>query len=763
MKRRKNILAVLLAVTVMATAMPGSAIAAPVDGQTTEVSAKAGTEKAEKKEQIRVISITDPKLEKGSFARGTKVKDMKLPDKLSARGYKEKDSKKAEDIKIKDVTWKTDYKEDSTAGKYTFTAQITDDYKLAKDVVLPKLTIEITEAQTKTTEKQPETKAAETKQPETKATEAKKPETKTTEKTPEVKKPETKVTEKETEVRKPETKATEKKPETKISENQPETKATEAKKPETKTTEKTPEVKKPETKVTEKETEVRKPETKATEKKPETKISENQPETKATEAKKPETKTTEKTPEVKKPETKVTEKETEVRKPETKATEKKPETKISEKQPETKADAKAKDAKSTESEKESETKQSETKESETKQSETKESETKESETENTNLKITAFEVKDAKVTIDEEKQTITVLMQKSDTDLKKLAPKITVPAGVTVDPASEKEVDFSASDKIPVIYKLTRTAEDGKTVTREYKVTATICKHDWKEATCTEAAICKLCGVTGEAALGHDWKEATCTEAAVCKRCGIKGSAALGHDWTKATCKVKSTCKRCKITRGKLAAHTWSKWKVTAEATHEKKGKKERKCGICKKKETKTLPKINLIGEADNNKIEGLTNGGNYATGANITFKAVGDRMDNKAPIEGDVRYLPVSWTCGTGKGDLNETNAYARTLQFTTAGTYTLNVTYERQLYKDGKWIAKGDADVQTVQLNVTGNTITNSTNKGASGSNSNVRVAAVTGDNSPIVLLSIVLAASLAALIALFVSGIRRKNNRK
>ena len=84
--------------------------------------------------------------------------------------------------------------------------------------------------------------------------------------------------------------------------------------------------------------------------------------------------------------------------------------------------------------------------------------------------------------------------------------------------------------------------------------------------------------------------------------------------------------------------------------------KKERKCGICKKKETKTLPKINLIGEADNNKIEGLTNGGNYATGANITFKAVGDRMDNKAPIEGDVRYLPVSWTCGTGKGDLNET-----------------------------------------------------------------------------------------------------------
>ena len=654
MKKRKNILAVLLAVTMMAAAVPGSAMAAPADGQMTEAPAKAGTEKEDKKEQINVISITAPKLEKTSFVKGTKVKDMKLPEKLSARGSKEKDGKKAEDIKIKDVTWKTDYKEDSQAGKYTFTAQLPDNYKLAKDVVLPKLTIEITEVQTKTTEKQPETKAAEPKQPETKATEAKNPETKVTEA------------------------------------KQPETKATEAK----------------------------------------------QPETKATEGKKSETKATEKVADQKQSETK-----TEVK---------------------TK-DADVKEPESGESEKESETKQPETKESETKESETKESETKESETENTDLKITAFEIKDAKVTIDEEKQTITVLMQKSDADLKKLVPKITVPAGVTVDPASEKEVDFSASDKTPVIYKLTRTAEDGKTVTKEYKVTAAICKHDWKEATCTEAAVCKLCGVTGEAALGHDWKEATCTEAAVCKRCGIKGAAALGHEWTKATCKVKSTCKRCKITRGKLAAHTWSKWKVTAEATHEKKGKKERKCSVCKKKETKTLPKINWIGEADNNKIEGLTNGGNYATGANITFKAVGDRMDNKAPIEGDVRYLPVSWTCGTGKGDLNETNAYGRTLQFTTAGTYTLNVTYERQLYKDGKWITKGDADVQTAQLKVTGNTITNSTNKSASGTNPNVRVAATTGDNSPIVLLSIVLAASLVALIALFVSGIRRKNSRK
>ena len=62
MKRRKNILAVLLAVTVMATAMPGSAIAAPVDGQTTEVSAKAGTEKAEKVFADNASTIADETL-----------------------------------------------------------------------------------------------------------------------------------------------------------------------------------------------------------------------------------------------------------------------------------------------------------------------------------------------------------------------------------------------------------------------------------------------------------------------------------------------------------------------------------------------------------------------------------------------------------------------------------------------------------------------------------------------------------------------------
>ena len=603
MKRRKNMLAVMLAAALLTTMTPGNVYqvqAAQTEKEASSEAAKADS-KESKKEKISVISISVPKPEQTSFIKGTKKKDMKLPKELKARGYKKDDEKKAEDIKIKDVTWKSDYKEDSAAGKYTFTAELPEEYKLAKDVILPKITIEI---------KEPE--------------------------------------------------------------------------------------KKQETKASEKQTETQK--------------------------KEPE----------KKQKTKASEKQTETQK----------------KEPE-KADGKTKDATTgagTSGQEESGT---------TKPSEG-ESETKPVKTEDKQMKFTTFEVKDAKVTVDEQKGTITILMQKSDADLKKLTPKFTVPEGITVNPASETETDFSASTETPIVYTLTRKASDGTNETKEYKVTASICKHDWKEATCTEAAVCKNCGMTGTAALGHDWKEATCTEAAVCKRCGITGAAALGHDWTKATCAVKSTCTRCKITQGGLAAHTWSKWKVTVKAAHAKKGKKERLCKVCGKEETRTLPKKNWIADADNNKIKGLNSTGSYTTGANITFKAVGDRMDNKEPIEGDVRYKPVSWTCGTGKGALSSDNSYGKTIQFTTAGTYNLNVTYERQAYKNGKWVKKGEADVQTAQLKITGGTVKNSN---GSRSTSTVKTGAATGDNSPIILFGVILVISLGIVIWMFVLKVRRR----
>ena len=626
MKRRKNLLAVLLAAALMATAVPGSVLAAQTSVPKTQTASQAKEteakeEETESTEKIRVTKLTAPEMEKTKYKKGTKKKDMDLPEKLTGKGYKTEDGdKKTEDIKIKGITWKTDYTEDSKAGKYTFTAQLPKRYELAKDVSLPKITIEITDGSEET---------------------------------------EAKTVPKETEAKEPEKKAEPKTAETKEPEKKVEPKAAEAKEPE--------EI--AETKITE---------AQETEKKPEPKVLEE---------KAPETK---KKAEIRTPEGKEEEEKKEVSAPESDLSE---------------------------------------------------------------LKITAFELKDAKITVDEEKQTITILMQKADTDLKKLEPKVTVPEGVTVEPESEKEVDFSQSAETPVIYKLTKAA-DGST--REYKVTASICKHDWTPASCTTAAVCKLCQAEGEKALGHSFTEATCTEPKTCSRCHITEGSALGHDWTKATCAVKSTCTRCKLTQGELAKHSWSEWKVTTKATHEKKGKKERLCKVCGKEESKTLPKKNWIGEADKNKITGVDGTTSYATGANITFKAVGDRMDNKKPIEGDVRYKPVSWTCGTGKGDLSGDNSYSKTIQFTTAGDYTLRVTYERQAYKNGKWVKKGEEDVQSVTLKITGKTITTN-------SNTNVKTAAATGDNSPIRILVIVLLISLVLIIWMAVWNVRRKRNRK
>ncbi len=115
--------------------------------------------------------------------------------------------------------------------------------------------------------------------------------------------------------------------------------------------------------------------------------------------------------------------------------------------------------------------------------------------------------------------------------------------------------------------------------------------HIWKAPTCTEPALCKICGKARGSALGHTWMEATCTEPRICTVCNIsEGSPrghsfvndsavaptciksgltegqhcsvcgkiltaqvtidALGHDWSEATYTSPATCKRCRETKG---------------------------------------------------------------------------------------------------------------------------------------------------------------------------------------------------------------------
>ena len=128
--------------------------------------------------------------------------------------------------------------------------------------------------------------------------------------------------------------------------------------------------------------------------------------------------------------------------------------------------------------------------------------------------------------------------------------------------------------------------------------TAPVCKHTGGTATCTEAAVCELCGESYGEALGHTGGEATCTTLAVCATCGenygeLKAHEleafgedlptctedglssgvvcsvcgyqerrrfpipALGHDMADATCELPSTCTRkdCGYTEGEALGH----------------------------------------------------------------------------------------------------------------------------------------------------------------------------------------------------------------
>ncbi len=55
------------------------------------------------------------------------------------------------------------------------------------------------------------------------------------------------------------------------------------------------------------------------------------------------------------------------------------------------------------------------------------------------------------------------------------------------------------------------------------------CVHNWKDATCTEAKTCSVCGETEGTALGHTWADATCTTPKTCSVCNVTEGIALGH------------------------------------------------------------------------------------------------------------------------------------------------------------------------------------------------------------------------------------------
>lgn len=101
------------------------------------------------------------------------------------------------------------------------------------------------------------------------------------------------------------------------------------------------------------------------------------------------------------------------------------------------------------------------------------------------------------------------------------------------------------------------------------------CKHEWKDATCTEPKTCELCGETEGEPLGHKWEDATCTEPKTCAVCGETEGKPLGHKKVDATCTEPMTCAVCGETKGEPLGHDWEAATIDAPKTCKRCGETE--------------------------------------------------------------------------------------------------------------------------------------------------------------------------------------------
>ena len=285
------------------------------------------------------------------------------------------------------------------------------------------------------------------------------------------------------------------------------------------------------------------------------------------------------------------------------------------------------------------------------------------------------------------------------TDVTAIAPEITTGSiYAKVAPASGEKKDFSKS----VVY--TVTAEDG--TQNKYTVTVNIvCEHEWMPATCTEAATCKICKETKGEPLGHDWIAATCTEPTTCSRCKETKGEPLGHDWIPATCTEPTTCSRCKETKGTALGHQWGEWKVTVKPTTEKGGKEERICERCKTTEQRDIPRLNIIGKPEDNRVTGIQNKGIYKTDHLYSITAIGAGMGIKDPIANDVRYIPIGWEVTTYYR-FSKT-PYQVTFNVKSEGDYQLKVHFQKQIYDGKNWVFQNETDVKKIDFTVSNSRI--------------------------------------------------------
>ena len=275
--------------------------------------------------------------------------------------------------------------------------------------------------------------------------------------------------------------------------------------------------------------------------------------------------------------------------------------------------------------------------------------------------------------------------------------------------------------------------------------------HNYDAATCEHLATCQNCGATtGDYADHVSANNETCTKNATCSVCGaeLEGTA-LGHDWKPATCTTPKTCTRCNATEGAALGHDLrDDWETVEESTYTSHGYQERYChrDNCDHSETRDL---NIVGNPTDNAIQNLSEGATYDINSRLTFSAYGAASENTSPIDNDIRYIPSTWSIQNTAGTWLDN--YSGAFSISKTGTYTVTVTFQKQVYGDGSWQSTDIADSKSVTFSIGG--------ASTDGSNDAVRINPQTGDQTQILPFVIILAGAAIVIIVILVLRKKKK----
>ena len=218
----------------------------------------------------------------------------------------------------------------------------------------------------------------------------------------------------------------------------------------------------------------------------------------------------------------------------------------------------------------------------------------------------------------------------------------------TCTTAGEKVTKCSVCDKVLSTEEIPATGHKFG----EYEVVT--------EATCSKDGLkrrtCSVCNEVEEVKIPATGKHTAVTEItkkATCTTAGKKVTKCSVCDKVLSTEEIPAT------------GHKFGEYEVVTEATCSKDGLKRRTCSVCNEVEEVKIPAT-----------------GKHTAVTEITKKAT-------CTTAGDMRYVPAKWSINPS-GEWTSA-PYTATFAVANAGDYELKVVYNREVYKDGKWVADG------------------------------------------------------------------------